>query len=61
MSQSSKRTGRSQGRWADFKAPAGTSTDVRNRVVEMRQQVQKERRVFRNYSLLNGGTKLKEG
>lgn len=61
MTQSSKRAGSNQGRWADFKAPSGTSTDVRKRVAEMRQQVQKERQVFRNYSLLNGGTKLKEG
>ena len=46
--------------WTDFKAPeGGTAQDMRRRAAEIQTRVNKERKVFADNSIVNGGTKVK--
>ena len=59
MRQPNKKIEPASGRWENFKIPAGSSSEVRQRVAELREQVQRESKVLSTNSLLNGGTKVR--
>ncbi|GAB1720275.1 MAG: hypothetical protein NTAFB09_20060 [Nitrosospira sp.] len=51
----------SSGRWAGFKPSHGTLRELKASAAEIKNQVRKESRIFSNYSLVDGGKKLKRG
>lgn len=47
--------------WSTFKVPpGGSSSDIRRSAEAIKSQVAKEKKVFGDASLLNGGTRVKD-